>query len=257
MLRTRQAWLALCLLTCSLPLLAARETPLNLPRGARVGIVNLLDPEVTHYHIARALQDEFMKTHFVYWQVDSMLTEALRDGLAHKGLVPVPLVVDAALIRNLQDCLLHANLAKDLPKKCAAPFGEMATSRGVDAFIVLAPGLNNSDHAAHIRRKDLPEDLRGWGFVTDDSQAQANPSLFNFTELLVIGMAADGPSLRGREWGGSYTHEWTDFGLPPNLKAIPRQQMDRLQPLFSALLADQVTGLLQQLGEGRATVGAR
>jgi len=50
-----------------------------------VGVVNLLDAEVTHFHAASQLQDSFLKTHAVSWSVDAMLGEALKDRLDRWG----------------------------------------------------------------------------------------------------------------------------------------------------------------------------
>jgi hypothetical protein len=43
---------------------------LALPAGARVGIVNLLDAEVTHFHASRQIENSFLKTYTVTWPVD-------------------------------------------------------------------------------------------------------------------------------------------------------------------------------------------
>jgi hypothetical protein len=237
-----------CLLVMSLPVAAKDAATLTLARGARVGVVNLMDAEVTHFHAARALQDSFLKTHTVSWSVNAMLGDALKDRLAQMGLLLVPLAVSDALDRHREECFLNGSPAKGLSKECAPPFAQIASTEHVDAIIVLGPGLNNSAHAAGARRKDLPDYLRGWGFVTNDqSAAGGKPTLFNMTELLLIGVLPDGVSLRGREWGGSYSVEWTNFTPAADLKAMPAQQLDELQPLFAGILSRQTGRLLDQL----------
>src|SRR5271169_5087544 len=141
---------------------ASRPAQLLLPAGARVGVVNLLDAEVTHFHTARRVQDSFLKTYAVNWSVGAMLAEAVRERLAQLGFVSVPVAAGEALKRAREECFLNANLAKPLAKGCAAPYAQLATAEHLDGLIVLGPGLNDSTHAQATRRKDLPEYLRGW-----------------------------------------------------------------------------------------------
>jgi hypothetical protein len=247
MSRAWGGWLA-CLVAFSAPLAARDSTPLALAKGARVGVISLLDPEVTHFHATKAIRDSFLKTTTVTWPVDTMLSEALRDRMGQMGLVLVQVGVTDELDRTREDCFLNGSFVKNLPKECVLPFTHILNNEHVEAVIVLAPGLNNSTHAGGARRKELPDYLRGWGFVTSDSEAAGGkPTLFNMTELLLVSPAPDGPTLRGREWGGSYAPEWTSFTVPVNLKDIPQQDLNQLQPLFAGIISRQTSRLLDQL----------
>jgi hypothetical protein len=231
-------------LALSAPLAARDSEPLTLAKGARVGVVSLVDPEATHFHAAKAIRDSFLKTATVTWAVDTMLAEALKDRMSQMGLVLVPLGVTDELDRTREDCFLNGSFLKSLPKECILPFRHIITNEHVDAVIVLAPGLNNSTHAGGARRKELPDYLRGWGFVTGDP---GKPTLFNMTELLLVAPTPEGPVLRGREWGGTYSLEWTNFSLPADLKEIPPQDLNQLQPLFAGILSRQTGRLLDQM----------
>jgi hypothetical protein len=231
-------------LALSAPLAARDSEPLTLAKGARVGVVSLVDPEATHFHAAKAIRDSFLKTATVTWAVDTMLAEALKDRMSQMGLVLVPLGVTDELDRTREDCFLNGSFLKSLPKECILPFRHIITNEHVDAVIVLAPGLNNSTHAGGARRKELPDYLRGWGFVTGDP---GKPTLFNMTELLLVAPTPEGPVLRGREWGGTYSLEWTNFSPPADLKEIPPQDLTQLQPLFAGILSRQTGRLLDQM----------
>jgi hypothetical protein len=76
---------------------ASAPPPLALAAGARVGVVSLLDAEVTHYHSAPRVQDSFLKTQAVPWSVSAMLLEAVREPLTRLGLTPVPLAAGETL----------------------------------------------------------------------------------------------------------------------------------------------------------------
>src|SRR2546429_1223427 len=60
---------------------ALKPANLQLIAGAHVAVVNLLDPEVTHFHASRHLQNSFLKTYTLEWSVSAMLMEAVRERL--------------------------------------------------------------------------------------------------------------------------------------------------------------------------------
>jgi hypothetical protein len=232
----------------SAPLMAKDATPLALARGARVGVLNLLDPEITHFHAAKSIKDTALHTEQVNWSVATMLMDALKDRAAQMGLVLVPLSVTDELDRGRESCFLNGNFNKSLPKECVLPFQHLGSDEHVDATIVLSPGLNNSTHAGSTRRKELPDYIRGWGFVTgEDASPDGKPTLFSMTEMLLVAPSAEGPVLRGREWGGSYSLEWSNFVAPANIKEIPAKDYGALQPLFAGILSRQAARLLDQI----------
>ena len=248
MSRVWGGWFAFALALLTAPIAAKEFTPLMLARGARVGVISLLDPEVTHFHGAKSIKDTSLHTEQVDWSVATMLLDALKDRAAQMGLVLVPLSVTDELDRSRESCFLNGNFNKSLPKNCVLPFQHLGAAERVEATIVLAPGLNDSSHAGSTRRKELPDYVRGWGFVTgDETSPDGKPTLFSMTELLLVAPSPEGPVLRGREWGGNYALEWTNFVAPPNIKEIPAQDYNQLQPLFGGILSRQAARLLDQI----------
>jgi hypothetical protein len=226
---------------------AARPpAPLPLPSGARVGVVSLLDPQVTHFHASRKLEDSFLKTYTVNWSASAMLLGALKDGMAQHGLTAVPVEPSDELRRSRETCFLDAALAKGLPKPCVPLYAQLAAAGRLDAIIVLGPGRNDSAHAGGTRHKELPEYLRGWCFVTGEGAADALPTLLNLTELLLVQVSGRDAWLAGRQWGGN-GQSWIGYRPPPDLKAFSDAQLDQLQPLFSAMLKQQADRLLAPL----------
>src|SRR5207302_1077648 len=85
---------AACLLVAgsfaAAPLALAKDpTQLLIHKGARVGVINMMDAEVTHFHTSKVLAQSFFKTQLVSWQVDSMLNDAVTQRLTQLELVPV------------------------------------------------------------------------------------------------------------------------------------------------------------------------
>src|SRR5579862_2918498 len=95
---------------------ASKRAELTLAPGARVGVLNLLDPDVTQSHAARRVQDGFLKTYTVNWPVGAMLVDALRERLTQLGLTTVVVEAPETLRRTREGCLLNAALDKGLPK---------------------------------------------------------------------------------------------------------------------------------------------
>jgi hypothetical protein len=217
---------------------------LVLPAGARVGVVNLLDPEVTHFHESRQIENSFLKTYTVSWPVSSMLLASVRDRLSQLGLAAVPLAASDGLRRARENCFLDAALAKGLPKECGPLYAQFAASQALSAIIVLGPGRNDSAHAGSARHRDLPEYLRGWCFVTGGPEPL--PVLLDMTELLLIGVSGSQTQLIARAWGGD-GKSWTSYHAPPDLKAFSEGQLDQLQPLYGAMLKQQADSALLPL----------
>jgi len=240
--------LLVCLVALNAPLAAKDEGVLMLQKGARIGVIALLRAEVTHFHSSKSITDQALKTEIVDWPVDTMLVDAIKDRATQMGLVLVPLAPPEEMEHVREDCFLNNGFNRTLPKDCVLPFAHVLAGQQLQGVIVLAPGLNNSTHAGSSRRKDLPDYLRGWGFVTGIAASpDGKPTLFSMTELLLVVPTPEGPVLRGHEWGGTYSLEWTNFVAPLDLKTIPYQDYAQLQPLYAAILARQGARLLDQV----------
>jgi hypothetical protein len=236
--------LAACLLVaCSLAM-GKDPTPLPLGKGARVGVVDMMDPEVTHFHTGKVLAQSFLKTQLVAWPVDSMVGDAVNPRLTQLQLAPIALGPSDLLMRNRDEFFVNNSVAKGLSRECAKEFAQLAAAEHLDALIVFAPGLNNSSQAGSAVRRALPDYLRGWGFVTSTDGSEKT-TLFNMTQILLISIGPDGATLRAREWGGGYADEWPDYTLPPDPKVIPPDQMDKLQPMFAKILGRQAGRLME------------
>lgn len=236
------AWLLLAAVWSAGPAVAKDPTSVSLQRGARVGVLNMLDSELAHFHASKVLSQSFLKTPAVNWPLDSLLNAAVTPRLTQDGLVPVSLAAPEDLMHIRDEVFVDSSVAKGLPRETARQLANLAAAEHLDALIVLAPSLNNSAQAGGAVRRSLPDYLRGLGFVTSDTGEK--PSLFNMTQMLLIAIGPDGARLKAREWGGAYAEDWTDYVAPADLKQFPPEQLDSLQPLFGRILARQASRLL-------------
>ncbi len=250
-LRPLAGLLCTALLLTGISQAAKPAPPLELAGGARIGLVNLLDAEVTHYHAAPQLTASAVKTQPVPWRIERMLNEAVAADLGGIGLVPVDLAPGDTLRGLREDCFLDANLEKALAKDCAAAYAALAQSQHLQAIIVLGPGLNNAAHAQGTRRRELPEYLRGWCVLTDGKPGAGAPTLLNLTELLLIATPPQGAALAAREWGGAVSSLWMGYAAPADPRQLGEAQVAQLQPLFAALLRGQAQRLLTYLAVAR------
>jgi len=239
--------LALVLAGC-LPAWGKKSEPaLTISKGARIGVLSLLDPDVTHFHSSRQIQDSFLKTHTIQWAIDSLFLEAVKQRLAQMGLQAVPVTPSPGLERSRHEYFIDNSVTDGLSRACAEEFNRMAADNHVEAFIVLAPGINDYEHAGSARRKELPEYLRGWGFVTNGEQPTAKPMVFDMTQVLLVSATGGTSLLRAREFGGAYTDSWETFTPPADLKEVPDEETDTLKPVISGLLTRQSNRILDQV----------
>ncbi len=223
------------------------EPAMTLSKGARIGVVNLLDPEVTQYHAGNKIEDSFLKTHPVQWDVEALFVDAVKQRISQMGLEAVAVAPSQGLQRGRQEFFIDGSVAKGLPKACADEFTQMAGANHVDAFIVLAPGLNDSAHAGGARRKEMPDYLHGWGFVTKGWEADAKPGVFNMTDVLLVSGTGGTALLRAREWGGEYADTWSAYTRPADLKEVPDAELDTLKPILSGLIERQSGRVLDHI----------
>jgi hypothetical protein len=226
---------------------AKDKSPVSLPKGTQVGVVNLLDPEVMQYHAAKQTNNSYVKTRAVSWNVDEMLLTALQAQPGAADLTLTPVAPSDALLRSRESCFVNAPLVKGLPRNCSPGIVELANSASVGYVIIMAPGLNNADHSEGPRLETSAM-LRGWGFVTHEfAGAKDKPNLFCEVELLLVSVTPEGATLRAREWGGSYNYQWQTYTVPADPKAFPPEQLEQLQPLFATILGRQAKDLMEQI----------
>lgn len=241
------AW-AVGLMITAATALPRERAPKPIEKGAQIGVVNLLNAEVMHYHAAIDSNGSFLKIHAVSWSIDDMLADALQEPLAQLGLTMTPLMPTATLLHARESCFVNASLADGLPKSCAAPLLEQASSGSVSYLIILAPGLNDANHAGRSRMENVTAMMRGWGFLTRErAGAKDKPTLFDEVELLLVGVGQDGVTLRARQWGGAYTAQWQSYTVPADPHQIPDEELNELQPMYTAMLSRQAKDLVGQI----------
>lgn len=70
---------------------------LQLPPGARIGILNVLEPQMTHIHVGALRFDGFTTSHEVDWDIPGYMNRVIENNLKARGSITmVPLAADAS-----------------------------------------------------------------------------------------------------------------------------------------------------------------
>jgi hypothetical protein len=227
----------------------AADVALAIPAGGRIGIIDMMNPDVTHFHVGAKQVNSFLRTYRASWSTADVIDEPLIWSLTNIGLEPVSLAASDLLRRQKQSWIVNNPQAKKLSGACLEELERMITDEKLSALIIVAPGPNVSPETVEgDRMRKLPEYIQGWGFSTsDDPGGLTKPVVFNLTQMLLVGKTTDGIRLEHREWGGTYVYEWTTFTVPPDIKTMPDAEIAKLKPVFADVMKRQIARLVPHL----------
>src|SRR6185436_16380817 len=145
------------------------ELPLAIPAGARIGIIDMLPPDVTHFHIGATAVKSFQRTYRASWTTADVIDEPLIWSLTNAGLEPVSLQASDLLRRQRGDWIVKNPKAGKLSRACLEEMQRVMEEGKLSAVIVIAPGPNvDPETVEGDRLKKLPDYIQGWGFSTSD-----------------------------------------------------------------------------------------
>lgn len=228
---------------------AAAELPLAIPSGGRIGIIDMMAPDVTHFHIGATPVKSFLRTYRAPWSVADVIDEPMIWALTNAGLEPVSLQASELLRRQKQSWIVSNPTSQKLPRGCLEELERVIGEERLSALIIIAAGPNVSPEAVEGNRlKRLPEYIQGWGFSTsDDNEGLTKPVVFNLTQLLLVGKTTDGVRLEHREWGGTYVYEWPNFVPSPDMKAMTDPDIAKLRPVITDVMKRQIARFMPHL----------
>lgn len=225
------------------------ELALAIPAGARIGIIDMMTADVTHFHVGAKPVNSFLRTYRGSWSVADVIDEPLIWSLTNAGLEPVAVTASDLLRRQKGKWIVQNPQATKLSRDCLEEMQRMLDEQKLSALIVIAPGPNSNPESVDGNRlKQLPEYIQGWGFSTNDEPGGVTkPIVFNLTQMLLIGKTTDGVRLEHREWGGSYVYEWPNFTPPPDMKTLPEAEVNKLRPVITDVMKRQIARLVPHL----------
>jgi len=235
--------LLICLAACGLAGVASAADSAPLPAGARVGIVDLVTNDVTHYHLGKSELTRFMRTYRAGWDAAELIDDPLMTALMGAGFQPQFIKASEALLRERDDWIVHNPRAGKLPRGAMKELGRLMTEQNLAALIVVAPGANNEpEFDARGRLTALPRTLQGFGFATsDEPDGIKKPAIFDFTQFVVVASTGDGARFVTRDWGGNKLYDWTTFDPGENFKTLTGAQLAPMKPVLAEAIKTRIT----------------
>lgn len=248
MSKTKAIWLAGWVLLAG-GVASAADVALSIPAGGRIGIIDMMAPDVTHFHVGSKPVNSFLRTYRASWTVADVIDEPLIWALTNAGLEPVSLQASDLLRRQKQSWIVSNPQAQKLARGCLEELERVITEERLSALLIVAPGPNTSPESVEGNRlKRLPEYIQGWGFSTSDEPGGlTKPVVFNLTQILLVQKTTDGVRLEHREWGGNYVYEWANFTVPPDMKALPEVEVLKLRPVITDVMKRQIARIVPHL----------
>jgi hypothetical protein len=228
----------------------AAEVSLAIPAGGRIGIIDLVRPEVAHFHVGVNPVNSFLRTYRATWSVADVIDGPLFQSLTSAGLKPVRLTPTERLTREKQSWIVEKPTSDGLSRGCMRELERVIKDNRLSALVIIAPGQNVSpDDAEGDRLEKLPEYLRGWGFSTsDDDQGRTKPVVFNLTQMLLITKTTDdGIQLEHREWGGTHEYDWPGYVPAANFKAMSNADIAKLRPVIADVMKREIAQFVPYL----------
>ena len=214
-----------------------------IPAGARIGIIDIVTNDVTHFHVGRAEVNSFMRTYRGNWDAADLIDDPLMTSLTGAGFVPVPVGASEELRKERQSWIIQNPQANKLPRGCLKELDRIMTEQNLGALIIVAPGANSKpEYVEGNRWSRLPASVQGLGFSTsDDPDGTTKPAVFDFTQMVVVARTEDGARLVVRDWGGNRSYEWPGFDPGANLKELPIAKLAPLRPLIADAMKKRIT----------------
>ena len=214
----------------------------TIPAGGRVGIIDMVTNDITHFHIGRAEANSFMRTYRANWVAAYLIDDPLIASLNAAGFQPVAIAASDALRKDKRSWIIEKPRSDRLPRGCMKELARIMKEQNLAALIVVAPGANSEpEYVDGDRYSRLPGTLEGLGFSTSDLPiGTTRAGIHDFTQMVVVAKDGDGAELVARDWGGNRVYDWPGFDPGPNPKQLPEDVIAQLRPVFAEALKKRI-----------------
>jgi hypothetical protein len=211
------------------------------PAGARIGIIDVVTSDVTHYHIGRGETSSFMHTYRGDWVAADLIDDPLVASLTSAGFEAKVIAPSPELREQRQDWIIDSPRSNKLPRACMKELARIMTEQNFAALVIVAPGANSEpEFVDGDRYSRLPRTLQGIGFSTSDEPiGSVKTAVFDFTQMIVVAKDGKGAAIVARDWDGNRIYEWTDFD-GSNLKSVSDAQIAQLRPLIADAIKKRI-----------------
>jgi hypothetical protein len=207
--------------------------------GGRVGIIEMVTNDVTHFHVGRTDMTNYMRTYRGDWGATELIDVPLMNALADAGFQPVAVEASETLRKEKQAWLIQKPTANKLKGGCLKELGRIMTDLNLAALIVVAPGANSDPEFTWAR---LPNTVQGFGLMTsEEANGVTKAAVFDFTQFVMVANTADGAELVARDWGANLPYDWPGFDPRANLKVLTNGQLAQIRVVLESAMKKRIT----------------
>ena len=216
--------------------------------GTRVGIVNGLEPYMTHEHVTILRVNSFSKKYDVDWNIPVYLEAKLEDNLKNDTryvVIPVNSPQTRFRLTQLSDQFNFVFTQRRVSSALVKFIENVANEHDLDVIIIVKSYKGESPW----KISNQPIVLQGYGLFTRrtvigeiginnawiHAYAQIGVAVFETRPVVLIGSGT--PKLK--------KSNIKDFNLPANIKNIPRTKLDQLHPRIQKYADQSVRNALQ------------
>lgn len=201
--------------------------------GTRVGIVNGLEPYMTHEHVTILRVDSFSKKYDVDWNIPAYLEAKLMDELKNDTryvVIPVNSPQARSRLNQLSDQFNYVVTQKRVSSDLARFVENVANTHNLDVVIIVKSYKGESPW----KISKQPVVLQGYGLFTRKTLIGEigikNSWVHAYAHIVVAVFGTRPVALVGSGFPKLKKSNMKDSNLPVNIKNIPRTKLDKLRP---------------------------
>jgi hypothetical protein len=216
--------------------------------GTRIGILNSLEPYMTHRHITIDRINSFTKQIKVNWNMPAYLNNQIADSLKKdKRFVVVPTRSPQIQSRSkqLSDQIRTAATRRRISPDLAGFIEDTAKSRDLDLIIVVQSFRGETPWKIH----DDPIVLEGYGLFTRRTMLGAigirNSWAHPYAQIQIVVFQTRPAARIGAGHPKLSRSRMDNFNWPANIKNIPAAEMEKVRLRIQAYADQAVKNALQ------------
>lgn len=233
---------------------AKDKSPLALEPEARIGIINLMADDVTHYHIGTTIFNNGLRTYPVDWALREHVTLDVLRAVSQLGYSGVVIPPTQTLTESREKIYGEGGpgLFLGITKTASKELIDVSRTADLDGLVVIATERLNffmsSGSFMTAKQTTLPDYISDWGVATRANfLGKAKPLVFNASVALLIDVRGDAATLVRVVRGSQDTMEWPDFPWPSKEQPATAETFAGARPIVEGMFSRQVAGVLTGL----------
>jgi len=236
----------------------SQPVQVQLPPGARIGVLNLVEPWMTHIQMGALRFNSFTNTYPVDWDLAGRLTHRIEADLTPRGTFTfVPIAVDAApgWAQSMSDAI-QSTVTTWMSGDLRRFLQQTAVENRLDLIVTVSSygtGTRPPDSCFRIFKTDLP--TQGYGVFTRMSAVPGNQWVpvggnhaHAYANILTAVFQTQPVGLAASAFAPCSDAPLSDFPWPADIQVLGAAQFDALRPAVESIAAESVRAALSKAG---------